>query len=182
MVEINGVPLEPLKPLAVRGWFWDGGELDPGLRLPAFSRAFTRREAPRYPSGLASCDEQTLKRWEADLYRYPTFAYREAYLWKNHKEGMTRVADATEREFFMNKPKGITSMLFKKSEIKFGVEDFDTVRCAAIGTSHHVGSLGALLYLGLGKGRFSGWGSAALFGEVGNPRVNRRPRFPLEPR
>jgi hypothetical protein len=100
---------------------------------------------------LASCDEQTLKRWEADLYRYPTFTYREAYLWKKHKGGMTRVADATEREFFMNKPKGITSKLFKKSEIKFGVEDFDTVRCAAIGTSHHVGSLGALLYLGLGR-------------------------------
>ena len=61
------------------------GLLEPGWSVPAGNRLATfttsrPSDRPgRRPAGLHSCDEATLRRWKADLHRYPPHQYKEEF-------------------------------------------------------------------------------------------------------
>ena len=53
-------------------WRWRGGEEDPQVRLPTFTRAIPRPPPPAVPAGLDSCDEDTVRRWQLDSMMFST--------------------------------------------------------------------------------------------------------------
>ena len=90
--------LEPLGSVCDEGWFWPAAEVNKNPRLPTFT--LPRRNPPKEPAGLQSCDRSTIDRWKEDRMKFPPYTYRPEFLF-HHATGeeVKRVASATEREF-----------------------------------------------------------------------------------
>ena len=132
------------------GFGWPGHELDPGLRLPTFTRAIPRSRPPPQPAGIKGCDEETLRRWREAKMMYPPYTFRPEFLFRNEATGESRVANASEREMLMGFKRGYTLALFKKVATD-DVERWreEVCRCAALGNSFHCPTVAVLLDLWL---------------------------------
>lgn len=130
------------------GFGWPGHELDPGLRLPTFTRAIPRSRPPPQPAGIKGCDEETLRRWREAKMMYPPYTFRPEFLFRNEATGESRVANASEREMLMGFKRGYTLALFKKVATD-DVERWreEVCRCAALGNSFHCPTVAVLLDL-----------------------------------
>lgn len=141
--------LEPLGSVCDEGWFWPAAEVNKNLRLPTFTRAIPRRNPPKEPAGLQSCDPSTIDRWKEDRMKFPPYTYRPEFLF-HHATGeeVKRVASATERERLMGYPTGYTLALFRKeAETEEEKRKQTVAREAAIGNSFHTVVVACLMDL-----------------------------------
>ncbi|CAK9115233.1 unnamed protein product [Durusdinium trenchii] len=145
--------LEPLGSVCDEGWFWAAAEVNKNLRLPTFTRAIPRRNPPKEPAGLQSCDRSTIDRWKEDRMKFPPYTYRPEFLF-HHATGeeVKRVASATKRERLMGYPTGYTLALFRKeAETEEEKRKQTVAREAAIGNSFHTVVVACLMDLWLWK-------------------------------
>ena len=139
--------LEPLGSVCDEGWFWPAAEVNKNLRLPTFTRAIPRRNPPKEPAGLQSCDRSTIDRWKEDRMKFPPYTYRPSSFFTMGEE-VKRVASATERERLMGYPTGYTLALFRKeAETEEEKRKQTVAREAAIGNSFHTVVVACLMDL-----------------------------------
>lgn len=137
----------------MKGGFGPAAEVNKNLRLPAFTRAIPRRNPPKEPVGLQSCDRSRIDRWKEDQMKFPPYTYRPEFLIRHAKgEEVKRVASATERERLLGYLTGYTLGLYRKQAETEDERRKQTVaREAAIGNSFHTVVVACLMDLWLWK-------------------------------
>ena len=119
------------------GWF-----VPPGNRLATFTTSRPSDKPGRRPAGLHTCDDSTVRRWEADSYSYPPYQYKPEYC-VHHKTLDIRPASVVEREVILGFPVNYTQQCARKSEKEAAwVED---MRKTLLGNSWSVGVVVCLL-------------------------------------
>ena len=123
LAESDGVQIEDRKvflssALALADCLTPGwNKCDPDRAFPTFTTSRPRTAPGHRPAGIHHCDPETIKRWEADLFRYPPYQYLPANCLVN-KRGDLRLPNIEEKEFMMGLPIGYTSPCLPKSQRK----------------------------------------------------------------
>ena len=76
--------------------------MDPSQSFPTFTTSRPRASRGHRPAGLQACDEDTIRRWEADSHRFPPCQYT--------RKQEYRIPSIAEREFMMGLPVGYSQM------------------------------------------------------------------------
>ncbi len=95
------------------GWM----KVSPEESYPTFTTARPRQHPGRKPAGVYNCNEEELKRWAQDAYRFPPYQYMSKHCLVNRR-GELRLPSVEERELIMGFPLGYTSFCLPKSQRK----------------------------------------------------------------
>ena len=113
------------------GW----SKVDPLQSFPTFTTSRPRSTRGHRPAGLQNCDEETVRRWEADCHRFPPYQYLPRHCLVNRRQEY-RTPNIAEREYMMGLPVGYTQMCMSKNQRKG--TDYNDKRLSLIGNGWSV--------------------------------------------
>ena len=112
---------------------WEPSFGDEEVVYPTCMKSIVRRAPPPRPAGFSKCDFDTKQRWEADVYRFPPYQYKEKYLfWKDNQ---WRLMSASERELLHGMGFGHTILCLNANDIKRSPVYFEDLRKSLVGDS-----------------------------------------------
>ena len=129
------------------GWLKDGWELYGGEDnvLPTFVAPHEHHQEPYPAAGKERCNEEALKRWQSDRWRYPPYQYQLTAGLVSKKEGKWRYPDPEEKELLLKFRAEHTLPCAPAIFEKDHPEAFDNLRGKLLGNSFHCGVLAYLL-------------------------------------
>ena len=104
--------------------------------LPTFTTSRPSSTPLRRPAGIRDCNEEELKRWKADLHRFPPYQYKDCHCLED-RQGNLRTPNIAEREAILGFPPNYTRQCMKKAY--HGSDTHNDCRLTLAGNSWSVG-------------------------------------------
>lgn len=151
-------------------------KINPDKAFPTFTTSRPRDSPGRKPAGIRDCNDEELRRWQEDRYRFPPYQYCKVHCLTNRQHRL-RIPDVEEREAMMGFPVHYTAGCVPKQER--GRDGYNDCRLTLVGNSWSVPVVACLLnQLFATLGMMSPWSPQDVLDELQPGRAPTAAPFP----